>query len=281
MGVVSAQDHPGEQAVGSGPTEALITLAQLAVDGADFHRLTREAARATARALGADCCEVLRLTSDGEWLLRVASTVEAAAQDEAGAVPRGVSSPAGYALLCEAPVVSENLENERCFGAAGAPPWDGPVSAAAAPIPGCGSKFGALVAYAARAAAFDGRHALSVARTASLLGGALQRLDEREELRRRVEEAERHSGTSAGAGDNAPDPGNLGLTDRQLEVLRLMADGHSAKQIAPELDISIHTVHSHQRNLYRVLEVGSLAGALKRARELGVLEALSTNPELP
>lgn len=272
MGVVSAQDHTGEQTAGHGPTEALVTLAQLAVEGADFHRLTQEAARATARALGADRCEVLRLASDGERLLHVASSGEGAVQDEVDAVPRSVSSTAGYALLCEAPVVSENLENERCFGAAGAPPWDGPVSAAAAPIPGRGSDFGALVAYAARAAAFDGGHALSVARTASLLGGALQRLDEREELRRRAEEAERRCAKSGEASGSTLDPGDLGLTDRQLEVLGLMADGHSAKQIASELSLSIHTVHSHQRNLYRVLGVGSFAGALKCARELGLLE---------
>ena len=281
MGVVSAPNHPGEQSVSHGPTEALVTLAQLAVDGTDFRRLTQEAARATAKALGADRCEVLRLTSDGELLLRVVSSGEGTARDEADAVPPDVSSPAGYALLCEAPVVSGDLENERCFGAAGAPPWDGPVSAAAALIPGRGSKFGALVVYAARADAFDGRHALSVARAASLLGGALQRLDEREELRRRAEEAERRFGAPAEAGESSPKPKDSGLIDRQLEVLGLMADGHSAKQIASELNISIHTVHSHQRNLYRVLGVGSFAGALKRARELGLLEALSTNIELP
>jgi DNA-binding CsgD family transcriptional regulator len=178
-------------------------------------------------------------------------------------------------------VVSENLENERCFGTAGAPSWDGPISATAAPIPGRGSVFGVLVAYAARSDAFDERHAVSTARTASLLGGALQRLDEREELRRRAEEAERRSGTSAEAGEVSPEPGDLGLTDRQLEVLGLIADGHPAKRVASELDLSIHTIHSHQRNLYRALGVGSLAGALKRARELGLLEAPGASPENP
>lgn len=268
---MSARDRTGERTPGRGPTEALVALAQLAVDGAGFQRLTREAARATARALDADRCEVLCLEPDGERLLRVASSGERAARDEAGAVPGGVSSPAGYSLLCEAPVVSEDLENERSFGAAGTPPWDGPVSAAAAPIPGRSGDFGALVAYAARPGAFDGGHAISVARTASLLGGALQRLHEREELRRRAEEAERTSGASAAVGESSPELGDLGLTDRQLEVLRLMADGRSAKQMASELDLSIHTVHSHQRNLYRELGVGSFAGALKRAHELNLL----------
>jgi DNA-binding CsgD family transcriptional regulator len=277
--VVSAPDHTGEQAPGRGPSEALVALAQLAVEGAGFQRLTREAARATARALRADRCEVLRLAPDGERLLRVASSGEGAARDEASAVPGGVSSTAGYSLLCEAPVVSEDLENERAFGTAGAPPWAGPVSAAAAPIPGRGGDFGVLVAYAARPGAFDGGHALAMARTASLLGGALRRLDEREELRRRAEEAERNSGASEGASESPPVREDLGLTDRQLEVLRLMADGRSAKQIASELGLSIHTVHSHQRNLYRALGVGSFAGALKRARELDLLGAPGGTPE--
>lgn len=276
---MSAQDRMGERTPGREPTEALVTLAQLAVEGADFDRLTREAARATARALGADHCEVLRLASDGERLLRVASSGEGEARNEADTVPGGVSSTAGYALLCEAPVFSEDLENERSFGPAGAPPWDGPVSAAAAPIPGRGSDFGALVAYAARAGAFDGGHALSVARTASLLGSALQRLDEREELRRRAEEAERRSDTTAQVRESPPERQDLGLTYRQLEVLSLMADGYSAKQIASKLGLSIHTVHSHQRNLYRVLEVSSFAGALKRARELNLLGTPDESPE--
>jgi ATP/maltotriose-dependent transcriptional regulator MalT len=62
-----------------------------------------------------------------------------------------------------------------------------------------------------------------------------------------------------------------GVTERQVEVLGLMADGRSAKQIGSELGLSIHTVHSHQRNLYRALGVGSFAAALKRAAELGLL----------
>lgn len=267
--MVGVTDRPEEWTDHRGPADALVTLAQLVVSGADFRRLTREATRATARILNADRCEVLRLTPDGERLLPVASSDEDAVQDETSAVPSGVSSAAGYALLCGAPVVSRSLEDERRFGTVGAPRWEGPVSAVAAPIPGRG-EFGALVAYAGRRGAFDERHAVSAARTASLLGGALQRLDEQEEMRHRVEEAERRSGTSAEAGEISPEHGNLGLTDRQLEVLGLMTDGRSAKQMASELGLSIHTIHSHQRNLYRALGVGSFAGALKRARELGL-----------
>lgn len=263
MSVTERTDHRG-------PVEALVALAQLVVVGANFDRLTRETARATAMALNADRCEVLRLVPDGGRLLRVAdSDEEIISQDDTDAVPSGVASAAGYALLCGVPVVSRNLEEERRFGTAGVPPW-GPVSAVAAPIPGGTSDFGALVAYAAQPGAFDERHTLSAALTASLLGGALERLSEQQELRRRAEEAERRLGMLEEPGEAPPMRETPGLTDRHVEVLGLMADGRSAKQIGSELGLSIHTVHSHQRNLYRALGVGSFAGALKRAAELGL-----------
>jgi DNA-binding CsgD family transcriptional regulator len=271
VGVVNASSFSGAWKDHRGPTEALVALAQLVVAGVGFDRLTRETARASAMALSADRCEVLRLASDGYRLLRVASSdEESISQAQTGAVPSGVASAAGYALLCGAPVVSRNLEDERRFGSAGVPPWGSPVSALAVPVPGGDSDFGALVAYAARPGAFDERHILSAALTASLLGGALERLNEQQELRRRAEEAEWRLGMIEEPGEDPPIRKTPGLTDRQGEVLKLMADGRSAKQIGSKLGLSIHTVHSHQRNLYRALGVGSFAAAIKRAAELGL-----------
>lgn len=57
-----------------------------------------------------------------------------------------------------------------------------------------------------------------------------------------------------------------------------MSDGRSAKRIASELSLSIHTVHFHQRNLYRTLGVGSSTGALKRAAQLGLLPLPHADP---
>jgi hypothetical protein len=112
--VVSALSSSGDWKDHHGPTEALVALAQLVVAGADFDRLTRETARATAIALSADRCEVLRLASDGDRLLRVAvSDEESVSQDDTSAVPSGVASAAGYTLLCRAPVVSRNLRIYR------------------------------------------------------------------------------------------------------------------------------------------------------------------------
>jgi len=51
------------------------------------------------------------------------------------------------------------------------------------------------------------------------------------------------------------------LSDRELEVLRLMGEGHSTRQIADELHLSVKTVESYQAHLKEKL-------ALKNSREL-------------
>lgn len=219
MGMVSASNRSRRQEERAGyrsPTDALVALAQLLVAGVDSSRMVREAARATAMTLGADLCEVLRLEAGGEHLSRVASSDENATCDEPSTVPRGVSSIVGYALLCGAPIFSPDLCDERRFGTAGMPRWKGPVSAVAASVPGRGDAFGVLVAYAARIGSFGPHHALSISRTASLLGGALELLDEHEKLRRRAEEAKHHSVVVRETCERAPEHKDYKLTDRQL-----------------------------------------------------------------
>ena len=259
-------------------SEVVVTLARLVLTGDEPGDLACETVLAVATALGADRCEILRTAPDGKRLLRVASCGEDAALDVRDPLPCGVSSIAGYALLCEAPVVSADLQEEKRFGAVGVPGRDGPVSAVAAPF-SWNEDRGVLVAYAARYGAFDSDHALSVGRVASLFGDALQRLQERRDLRLKAEEAEGCSRPSAETPGNPAEIEGLVLTGRQLEVLKLIADGRSAKQIAAALDLSIHTVHTHQRNLYRALDVSSSASALKRARQLGLLEPMDLTPD--
>ena len=55
------------------------------------------------------------------------------------------------------------------------------------------------------------------------------------------------------------------LTPRQLEVLRHLADGDSAEEIAREIEVSLHTVRSHIRNILERLEVHSQIEAVSRA----------------
>jgi PAS domain S-box-containing protein len=56
------------------------------------------------------------------------------------------------------------------------------------------------------------------------------------------------------------------LTPRQAEVLRLLEQGHSTKQIAAELHLSTETVRNHIRRLFRTLGVNSRLEAVAAAR---------------
>jgi len=61
------------------------------------------------------------------------------------------------------------------------------------------------------------------------------------------------------------------LTPRQLEVLRLLSEGKSAKEIGQELYLSQATVRNHIRSLLQALGAHSQLEALAKARELGLL----------
>ena len=64
----------------------------------------------------------------------------------------------------------------------------------------------------------------------------------------------------------------FGLSDREMNVLELLADGLVAKQIASELGVSYFTVNFHLKNLYKKLEVQSQSGAVAKAFRSGLLE---------
>jgi DNA-binding NarL/FixJ family response regulator len=60
------------------------------------------------------------------------------------------------------------------------------------------------------------------------------------------------------------------LTDREREVLDLMARGDSNADIAQALTISIKTVRNHVSNIFAKLQVADRAQAVIRAREAGL-----------
>lgn len=64
-----------------------------------------------------------------------------------------------------------------------------------------------------------------------------------------------------------------GLSDREVEVLRLLARGRSERQIAEALFISPATVHTHISHIYEKAEVTTRASAALFAMEHGLLEA--------
>lgn len=54
------------------------------------------------------------------------------------------------------------------------------------------------------------------------------------------------------------------LSRRELEVLSLLREAHSAPEIAGELKVSVHTVRNHIRSIYRKVGVHSRAALLRR-----------------
>jgi LuxR family maltose regulon positive regulatory protein len=61
------------------------------------------------------------------------------------------------------------------------------------------------------------------------------------------------------------------LTERELAVLRLLRSELSLREIGSELYVSLNTVKTHSKGIYRKLGASSREEALERARELGLV----------
>jgi DNA-binding NarL/FixJ family response regulator len=62
------------------------------------------------------------------------------------------------------------------------------------------------------------------------------------------------------------------LTDREREILQLVAESHSTREIAAKLGISIKTVDNHRTNLMRKLNLHDVASLTRYALEVGLIE---------
>lgn len=65
----------------------------------------------------------------------------------------------------------------------------------------------------------------------------------------------------------------INLSNRELQVLNLIAHEHTSGEIAKKLFISNHTVRSHRKNLLSKFSVKNIAGLIRRGFELGILSA--------
>jgi LuxR family maltose regulon positive regulatory protein len=61
------------------------------------------------------------------------------------------------------------------------------------------------------------------------------------------------------------------LTERELEVLRLLAEGLTKPEVAAKLFLSYSTIHSHTKSIYRKLGGSSRDEVVEQARELGLI----------
>jgi DNA-binding CsgD family transcriptional regulator len=74
-------------------------------------------------------------------------------------------------------------------------------------------------------------------------------------------------GAEQGAGEAAPR-----LSRRELDVLRMISQGLSNRQIAESSHRSLHTVDAHVKNIYRKLAVKSRARAVRDAMQKGLID---------
>lgn len=79
--------------------------------------------------------------------------------------------------------------------------------------------------------------------------------------------AHRHEPFSANTAAQAA----LGITEREAEVLALLAAGRSNKEIAQALAVSPNTIKTHIARLFEKLEAARRTQAILKARELGLI----------
>jgi DNA-binding NarL/FixJ family response regulator len=88
-------------------------------------------------------------------------------------------------------------------------------------------------------------------------------------------------GVTARAGTREPQapatPADLGLTERQFEVLQLLAAGKSTGQIADELNVSKTTVRNHIAHILARLEVHTRVQAVLLASQAGLVQLPPTH----
>ncbi len=66
------------------------------------------------------------------------------------------------------------------------------------------------------------------------------------------------------------DEGFESLTSREKEILTELISGQSMREVAEELDISLHTAQTHTKNIYKKLQVNNRIQLIRRATDLGL-----------
>ena len=64
---------------------------------------------------------------------------------------------------------------------------------------------------------------------------------------------------------------DIGLSMREIQIIRLSAEGLTAAQIAERLFLSVHTINTHRQRIYAKMGVGNVSEMIRKAGELGIL----------
>ena len=64
---------------------------------------------------------------------------------------------------------------------------------------------------------------------------------------------------------------DIGLSQREIQIIRLSAEGLTAAQIAERTCLSVHTVNTHRRRIYSKMDVRNVADLIHKATEMGIL----------
>lgn len=64
---------------------------------------------------------------------------------------------------------------------------------------------------------------------------------------------------------------DIGLSQRELQIIRLSAEGLKASEIAERIFLSVHTVNTHRQRIYAKMDVKNVSEMLRKATELGII----------
>ncbi len=75
--------------------------------------------------------------------------------------------------------------------------------------------------------------------------------------------------------NSTPEPSSLTLSE--TEIVKLIAAGHTTKEIALKKHISFHTVVTHRKNIFRKLDINNVSELIKFAVRKGLIDYLEYN----
>ena len=71
--------------------------------------------------------------------------------------------------------------------------------------------------------------------------------------------------------DRARRIADIGLSKREIEIIRLSAQGLKAAEIAQQCFLSVHTVNTHRQRIYSKMDVKNVSEMLRVAKDLGII----------